>query len=130
MKTSKKITVMAMAMIAVATIKPIAFANNVNEDKVVVTIKGNVKEVSYNGQMQSVVGHSVEISNPNYTTEDFVCYAIDSVSADVAGTYTMGISSADFCNVNPNFSDVIFVVVDGYLSIKDEQSPNGALAKE
>ena len=32
----------------------------------------------------------------------------------------MGISSDDFFNVNPNFKDVEFVVVDGSLSISDD----------
>ena len=90
--------------------------NNCN-NKVVVAIKGNVKTVDYNGELQSSIGYTVEINSKLYTTEDFVSYATDSVSAVNVGTYAMGISSADFCNVNPAFKNVEFVVVDGSLSI-------------
>lgn len=84
---------------------------------VVVTIKGNTKSVEYNGERQSVVGYTVETSSRHYTTDDFVCYATDSVSAVRAGTYPMGISSNDFCNVNPKYKNVVFKVIDGSLSI-------------
>lgn len=94
--------------------------NSINS-KVIVAIRGNIKNVDYNGQRQSVIGYSVAISNSLYTTEDFVSYATDSVSATEAGTYAMGISSSDFCNVNPAFKNVEFVVFDGRLSINDNR---------
>ena len=71
--------------------------------------------------MQSAIGYTIETNSENYTADDFVCYATDSVSATDAGTYNMGISSADFCNVNPNFKNVEFVVVDGSITISDEE---------
>lgn len=87
------------------------------DSTVVVTIKGNTKSVEYNGKRHSVVGYTIESSSRHYTADDFVCYATDSVSAVKAGTYPMGISSNDFCNVNPKYKNVVFEVVDGSLSI-------------
>ena len=89
------------------------------DETVIVTIHGNVKTVDFNGHRQSSVGYTVESSSKRYTADDFVCYAIDSVSATKAGVYAMGITSDDFCNVNPKFKNVEFVVVDGYLAIND-----------
>ena len=94
------------------------------DEAVIVTIHGNVKNVDYNGRRQSAVGYTVESSSKRYTADDFVCYAIDSVSATKAGVYAMGISSDDFCNVNPKFKNVEFVVVDGYLAINDTPAAN------
>ena len=111
---------MAIAAVMFTVITTATTVLKNDESKVVVTIKGNIKNVSYNGQMQSSIGYTVESSSANYTTDDFVCYAIDSVSATKAGVYAMGISSDDFFNVNPNFKDVEFVVVDGSLSISDD----------
>lgn len=90
---------------------------------VIVTIKGNVKNVKFNGRRQSSVGYTIETNSRHYNSNDFVCYAIDSVSAVQTGTYNMGISSDDFCNVNPKYKNVVFVVTDGSLSINDSQSP-------
>ena len=120
MKYKKLFSVMAIAAVMFTVITTATTVLKNDESKVVVTIKGNIKNVSYNGQMQSSIGYTVESSSANYTTDDFVCYAIDSVSATKAGVYAMGISSDDFFNVNPNFKDVEFVVVDGSLSISDD----------
>lgn len=120
MKYKKLFSVVAIAAVMFTIITAATTVLKNDESKVVVTIKGNIKNVSYNGQMQSSIGYTVESSSANYTTDDFVCYAIDSVSATKAGVYAMGISSDDFFNVNPNFKDVEFVVVDGSLSISDD----------
>jgi hypothetical protein len=120
MKYKKLFSVVAIAAVMFTVISAATTVLKNDESKVVVTIKGNIKNVSYNGQMQSSIGYTVESSSANYTTDDFVCYAIDSVSATKAGVYAMGISSDDFFNVNPNFKDVEFVVVDGSLSISDD----------
>ncbi|MBR6081769.1 MAG: hypothetical protein IKP62_02445 [Salinivirgaceae bacterium] len=120
MKYKKLFSVVAIAAVMFTVITAATTVLKNDESKVVVTIKGNIKNVSYNGQMQSSIGYTVESSSANYTTDDFVCYAIDSVSATKAGVYAMGISSDDFFNVNPNFKDVEFVVVDGSLSISDD----------
>ena len=120
MNYKKLFSIVAIAAVMFTVITAATTVLKNDESKVVVTIKGNIKNVSYNGHLQSSIGYTVESSSANYTTDDFVCYATDSVSATKAGVYAMGISSDDFCNVNPNFKDVEFVVVDGCLSITDD----------
>lgn len=102
---------------AVLTIITAAASSEDYNSTVVVTIKGNTKNVEYNGERHSVIGYTIETSSRHYSADDFVCYAIDSVSAVKAGTYHMGISSNDFCNVNPKYKNVVFEVIDGSLSI-------------
>ena len=113
------IVVVAIALVAVVTSATSALKSS--DNKVVVHIRGNVKNVTYNGHLQSAIGYTIETNSENYTADDFVCYATDSVSATDAGTYKMGISSADFCNINPDFKNVEFVVVDGSITISDEE---------
>ena len=124
MKKKRIISVVAIAVVMFTVVASATSLLKSSDNKVVVTIRGNVKNVTYNGHLQSSIGYTVETNSANYTTDDFVCYATDSVSATNAGTYAMGISSNDFCNVNPEFKDVVFVVVDGSLSISDEPSDN------
>ena len=120
MKNKKLLGIVAIAAVMFTVITAATSILKNDESKVIVTIKGNIQNVSYNGKMQSAIGYTVESSSARYTTDDFVCYATDSVSATKAGVYAMGISSDDFCNVNPEFKDVEFVVVDGCLSISDD----------
>ena len=120
MKNKKLFNIVAIALVMFTVITTAATVLKDSDSKVVVTIKGNIKNVSYNGKMQSAIGYTIESSSKLYTADDFVCYATDSVSATKAGVYAMGISSDDFSNVNPNFKDVEFVVVDGCLSISDD----------
>jgi len=124
MKNRRILSIAAIAFILVAVV--ISLSKN-SDDAIVVTIKGNTKNVTYNGKLQSAIGYTVKINSDKYTTEDFVCYATDSVSAVNAGTYSMGIESSDFCNVNPNYDNVVFEVIDGCLSI-NEANDNSVLA--
>lgn len=121
MKRVKQISILAAMCLGGAICVGMSMASNQDpiDEPVVVTIHGNVKTVDFNGHRQSAVGYTVESSSKRYTADDFVCYAIDSVSATKAGVYTMGITSDDFCNVNPKFTNVEFVVVDGYLAINE-----------
>lgn len=123
-----KILAAAFTLTTFAIINPAASSNN--DEQVIVTIKGNVKTVDFNGEIQSSIGYTTEISSPDYTADSFLSFAIDSVSATNAGTYSMGISSSDFCNINPNFKNVIFVVYDGLLLISDKNTPKAPLASE
>lgn len=114
------IVAIALVMGGVITAGSLLLKNN--DNTIVVTIKGNIKNVTFNGQRQSAIGYTVETNSDLYTADDFVCYATDSVSAVNAGTYPMRISSNDFCNVNPNYKDVVFVVEDGCLRISDDSA--------
>lgn len=125
----KVLAIVAMALVATTIVNPNAKAGS-NDEQIVVTIKGNVQTVDFNGELQSSIGYTTEISSPLYSADNFLSFAIDSVSATNAGTYSMGISSSDFCNINPNFKNVVFVVYDGQLSIGDENAPKIQLASE
>lgn len=126
MKTQRNLLIAVLSVTALAITNPAICTNkkNICNEQVVVTIKGNVKNTVCNNQKHTVTGYTVEISNPLYTTDDFACFAPDSVSAISEGIYRMGISSTDFININTKFNNVVFAVEDGYLCIKDDMSDN------
>ena len=92
---------------------------------VMVQVKGNSNEVTYNGTEQKAEGYTVVengISDSLYTKADFKL--TDNTQAVAAGTHVadspvfMGLTSDSFENVNPNFENVTFEVVeDGSLTI-------------
>ena len=96
------------------------------KDKVTVTIKGNTNSTAtYTGAEQQVTGYTVESikigteDTKLYTTGDFKYNKEENPTAmgtDV-DTYTMGLSKSDFENISKNFSNVEFVVTDGYITI-------------
>lgn len=88
-------------------------------DKVTVTIKGNTKTVYYNGKEQSVKGYTVSIDNNLYKEADFALKndAKAEAKGTKVGTYPMGLTKESFENTNKNFTNVVFVVNDGYLEI-------------
>ena len=89
--------------------------------EVIVTIMGKTKTVTYDGKEHSVFGYDVTVSNALYNPkkdmqfngidEDMTAKGID------AGTYPMELTAEDFTNISDNFSNVTFVVTDGYVKI-------------
>ena len=90
-----------------------------NENEVVVQIKGNTKTKKYDGTAKTVSGYEiVSISNSLYRVSDIhFAKTTTEVTKKNAGEYQMGLTAADFSNVNDNFSKVTFVVTDGKLTI-------------
>ena len=90
-----------------------------DDKEVVVTIKGNTKTEQYDGTAKTVSGYEiVSISNNLYKVSDIhFAKATTEVTKTNAGEYPMGLTAADFSNVNDNFSKVTFVVTDGKLTI-------------
>ena len=93
------------------------------EISVVVMIMGNRVNTVYNGEAQSAAGFTF-VANIGggefggaYTANDFVFSGDPTVSGTDVGTYAMGLTSEMFANVNPYFTNVTFVVVDGSLTI-------------
>ena len=90
---------------------------------VVVTIKGQTKTVTYDGEEHTAWKYDViDISDPLYITApdevpNFWNKNAKGARGTDAGTYAMGWEAADFENTNTNFSNVEFVVVDGKLEI-------------
>ena len=90
---------------------------------VVVTIKGQTKTVTYDGEEHTAWKYDViDISDPLYITApdevpNFWNKNAKGARGTDAGTYAMGWEAADFENTNANFSNVTFVVTDGSLTI-------------
>ena len=84
---------------------------------VTVTITEHSGRFTYDANAHTVSGYDVSISNPLYTVNDFVFSGNASVRGTNAGTYPMNLRASDFTNVNANFADVTFVIVDGQMVI-------------
>ena len=91
------------------------------KDKVTVTITEKSGTVTYDGGDHIVSGYkSMTANNPLYDVEDYVdetpTEAWTAKGTD-AGEYPVGIAADDFKNIDTNFENVEFVVVDGALEI-------------
>ena len=96
-------------------------------DEVTVTITGNAATLKYNGTEQSVTGYAVACSNGLYTANDFH-FAGEAVAKGTnVGTYKMGLNKGQFSNTSANFSNVTFVVEDGWLKIEGGQIDANAI---
>ena len=84
---------------------------------VIVTITGNTDSKVFNGSQQQVNGCQVSINNELYAEEN-IAFSGSAVAAGTnVGKYPMGLAAGQFQNVNPNFADVEFKVIDGELEI-------------
>ena len=90
-------------------------------DEVIVTITGRTDEMPYDGKEHSVFGYDVTVSNALYNPkEDMQFNGIDAdatAKGTDAGTYPIGLTAEHFTNKSKNFSNVTFVVTDGYVKI-------------
>ena len=90
-------------------------------DEVIVTITGKTKTVTYDGKEHSIFGYDVTVSNALYNPKkDMQFNGIDedmTAKGTDAGTYPMGLEDSDFTNISDNFTNVEFVVTDGYVKI-------------
>lgn len=96
-------------------------------DEVTVTITGNAATLKYDGTEQSVTGYAVACSNGLYTANDFVFTGEAVAKGTNADTYDMGITADQFSNTSANFSNVTFVVEDGWLKIEGGQIDANAI---
>ena len=90
-------------------------------DKVTVTVTEKSDTVTYNGQEHSVTGYeTMTANNALYDVKKNVAEmqtaAWTAKGVDV-GEYPVGIVSGDFANTSKNFTNVVFTVVDGALTI-------------
>lgn len=90
-------------------------------DEVIVTITGNAATLKYDGTEQSVTGYAVACSNGLYTANDFDFTGAAVAKGTNVGTYKMGLEADQFSNTSANFSNVTFVVEDGWLKIEGGQ---------
>ena len=83
-----------------------------------VEITGHTDTVTYDGQVHSVSGYDVtKISNNLYSDTAISFTGTAVVSRTVAGTSYMGLTAAQFSNTSANFTNVTFVVHDGWLKV-------------
>ena len=86
-------------------------------DKVIVTVAGNSKDVTYDGNAHKVEGYSVDISNELYPESGIKFTGTASAEGTDVNTYMMGLAEEQFENISKNFTNVEFVVNDGQLKI-------------
>ena len=88
-------------------------------DEVLVKIKGNTANVTYDGTPHEVEGYvASSISNPLYKDSDFTYNGDAKAEGTDAGEYPMNLAETRFENTNTNFKNVRFEVVeDGQLVI-------------
>jgi LPXTG-motif cell wall-anchored protein len=91
------------------------------EREVTVTLTGNSDSKPYNGELQSVYGYTVDISDPLYTEQDFEYYDVAVTGGVLVGEYPMVILAEQCLNNNANFI-VTFVAVNGKMTIKPNNS--------
>ena len=96
-------------------------------DEVTVTITGNAATLKYDGTEQSVTGYAVACSNGLYTANDFDFTGAAVAKGTNVGTYKMGLDKGQFSNTSANFSNVKFVVEDGWLKIEGGQIDANAI---
>ena len=87
------------------------------EVKVIIT--ENSGEYTYDGTEKSVEGYTVALpENAPYTEVDFEFEGEALVTGTYVGEYDMELTPENFININENFENVTFVIVDGTLVIK------------
>ena len=90
-------------------------------DKVTVTVTENGAIVTYDGNEHSVKGYkSMTADNKLYDVATSVKEtetAAWTAKGTNAGEYPVGVAAGDFENINENFTNVAFVIVDGVLKI-------------
>ena len=99
-----------------------------NEQVVVVKVKGNTNTQLYDGTEHAATGYSVEgvtvdgVASDLYGAEavvDFTFKGTASAKRTDAGTTPMGLTAEQFTNINKNFSNVTFEIVeDGSVTVE------------
>ena len=88
-----------------------------NDGKIVVTIKGHVDTVKYDGKEHRVTGYDILSNSTAYPLKFVKFTGKDTVSGINADTYAMGLSAKNFENTSVNYPNVEFEVTDGSLTI-------------
>lgn len=108
----------ATAKYIVVEANPGALVITAHADEVVVMIRGHHDTKIYDGTEYTVTGYVVEsISNTLYTENDFTFSGTAEAKRTRFGKTEMGLKPEKFTNTNTNFTNVIFVVEDGYIDI-------------
>lgn len=108
----------------VVTVKNSAFTIKPYSEKIVVTVTGKKDTVEYDSKKHKVDGYELSTTSDLYSLEfvNFKSYAV--ASGTEAGTYSMGLKAEDFKNTSANFSNIVFEVADGGLTITKKEEEN------
>ena len=116
-------TVDATRKYIVTKAKDGALVINPIADKVTVTVTEKSDTATYDGQAHSVHGYATMSSNnalynvniaSNVAAQETAAWTATGTDA---GEYPVGVKAGDFKNINKNFDNVEFVIVDGVLKI-------------
>ena len=86
-------------------------------DQVTVTITGKTGSEKYDGNSHKVTGYTSKFSNGLYTEANFKFSGKAEASRTNAGQTDMGLAAEQFTNTSTNFTNVEFVVTDGYSKV-------------
>ena len=95
----------------------VKFTANWRANEVTVTITGHTGTRTYDGTEQQVTGYDVTTSNPEYKASDFTFTGTAKASRTDVGTTNMGLKAEQFQNTSKNFTNVMFKVRNGQLTI-------------
>ena len=87
-------------------------------EKVTVTITGNTGSEKYDGNSHKVTGYTSTFSNGLYTEANFKFSGKAEANRTNAGQTNMGLAVEQFTNTSANFTNVEFVVTDGYSKVE------------
>ncbi|MBR2091047.1 MAG: hypothetical protein IJ905_12005 [Fibrobacter sp.] len=88
-----------------------------NDGKIIVTVKGHVDTVKYDGKEHRVTGYDILSNSTAYPLKFVKFTGIDTVLGTNADSYAMGLSAKNFENTSVNYPNVEFEVTDGSLTI-------------
>jgi len=95
-----------------------AYTLSVAPTPLTLTIVGTSDVVDYDNISHTVAGYNISASSPYFVVDsDLVFLGMAIASRIDAGTSYMGLTAEQFTLVNPNFSEVVFDITDGYLTI-------------
>ena len=90
-------------------------------EEVIVTITGRTDEMPYDGKEHSVFGFDAKPSNKLYNPKEDMQFNGTDVDMTAKGTdagqYDIGLTAEHFTNKSKTFTNVTFVVTDGYVKI-------------
>ena len=103
-----------------------------NTTEITVTVKGEKATFEYDGAEHTVSGFSMVSSLAAYPIADVIFTGNAVVSGTDANTYAMGLASSEFENTSVNFTNVLFTVEDGGLTIEKKSVTvmTGSASKE
>lgn len=84
---------------------------------VTINVTGNNITVNYDGRPHTATGYNIVPNNPLVSATDIAYRGIPSVTRTNEGTSNMNLDPNKFVSTNPNFTNIIVNVTDGFVKI-------------